>query len=150
MKLLLPLALLCALASSSRAQGGCGITPYGEGLGGTNTGSLWSSSTPALGGFVAFEMQGFDAGPVFGPGLGLLLLSGNHGNLPLLGGTLLIDPSQVLSQTALQYDVYAEAFVSIPEDPALAGVTVYAQAGLQFPASGSFGLSNGLSITLCP
>lgn len=146
----LGLALAALASSAAGSANGCGIAPYGTGLGGANPGHLYSSSTPAPGSTLVFEMDSFTPDPSFGPGMGVLIVSASPASVPLLGGTLLVDLGSTLLTQQVLYDIYAQTFVSVPANPALAGVTVYSQVGLFFPFSLGWAFSNGLAVALCP
>jgi len=125
----------------------CGAVPYGLGLGGANVGSLSTASSCAIGTLISFDLAGFS-----GDSAGALALSRGTFSLPLLGGTLLIDPSKILFDLPV-FTTAGGATVPlfVPPDPVLAGFTFHDQTAVFDPAQAqSWAWSNGLSITLCP
>ena len=76
------------LAAEADAQG-CGITPLGVGLGGANTGTLSSSSTPNVGASVQLLLNDFFAPDEGQLASGVVVLATQTAATPFLGGTLL-------------------------------------------------------------
>ena len=125
----------------------CAPTTYGTQHGGANIASLTSPSSVTVGSTIDFELAGFAS-----DGAALLLVSGGQGQLPFAGGTLLVDllfPIKYL--TARITAGSGVSAMSVPPQPTLAGVTVYAQ-GAMADASLPLGLAftNGLRISVCP
>lgn len=151
MRRLTALLSACALLAPAAAAPAApnGITSYGAGLGGANTGHLWCNQTPSLGAALAFEMDSFTNGPV-SPGYGALVVCATEVVAPLFGGTLLVDPNTFLFANVVFYDIYAVSLVGVPNDASLVGQSFYTQVGLNFPQSVGWRLSNGLQVTVCP
>lgn len=122
------------------------VVPIGVGAGGANIGSLDSSATPSLGELVEFELVGFN-----GAGSGLLLLGLQEVAVGALGGTVYVVPSPAgLLPVETLADGSGSVSFSLPSDPTLAGIQLYAQAVV---ADGSqvagVAFSNGLALTVC-
>ena len=126
--------------------GGCAVEPYGLGLGGANVALLASTSLPALGQTVTFDVSGLSGG-----GSGLLALGGAAASFPLLGGTGLVAPTPLVLTPFPYAGGAASLHVPVPTTAGLAGATVRAQAAAPdgTPPAG-WALSNGLALTLCP
>jgi len=125
----------------------CGAVPYGVGLGGANTAELFTSATPAVGSTFPLDLASF---AVDGPAL--TLIASERADLPLLGGTVLIDPTKILATlTTTITGGSGVQPVPIPASPSLAGARVFAQAG-QADGGAPFGvaLSNGVEVVVCP
>jgi glucose/arabinose dehydrogenase len=125
---------------------GCGWTAYGTGLPGANTLQLASATPPGLG--LPIEVRATGAQ---GPCSGLLLLGFGPASVPLLGGTLLVEPSTMLL-LPLGFDAAGTLTLlgTLPSDPGLQGVTGWLQAvAFQQPAPWHARFSNGLQLTLC-
>jgi len=125
----------------------CGVTQYGLGLGGANIGALATASTPTLGTTMSLVASGF-----VGSSAGQAIFSLSQATIPLLGGTLVLDYLNPVATlpfgTSLGFGVIA---VPLPSDPALAYLTVYAQAGvLDAGQAQGWAFSNGLEVILCP
>ena len=137
------------------AQTACSgsATSFGQGLAGVGgrVPLLGAASCPAPG----FELPlTVDNG--FGGAGGLLLIATAAGSVPTLGGTLYPLPPYVL-ETSFTLDGpngwagygFAEVRIPIPDDAALAGLGLYAQAGVfAAGAPGGIALSNGLELVL--
>jgi len=124
----------------------CNVALYGTSLTGTNRLTLLSYTPPVVGNFVALETSG-----AFAAGNGVLALAFGPANVPLFGGTVLIDGS-VYVPLPLSFDANGEAdlLLPLPFDPQLSGLSVYFQSVWFDPnAPGSVLLSNGLGLTLC-
>ncbi|MGQ0552586.1 MAG: PKD domain-containing protein [Planctomycetota bacterium] len=124
---------------------GCGFQAYGEAQG-SNTLDL-HSETPPIPGFPV-ELHATGAAP---GSLGYLALSLGEAQLPLAGGTLLLDPASLLL-IGVSYDAAGEFELgaTLPADPSLVGASVWLQAfafaqPLPYPTR----LSTGLKMTLC-
>ena len=149
MRALLSMLVLAASLSWSApatAQGACGFSPYGVGLGGANVGTLSGSGPLTPGSVLVLDLQDFTMGPAFG----LIAIAQTQVAVPVLGGTLLVNALAPLSLHSVWYDVFAQSVIPVPPSPAIVGVTVYAQAGLVFPVTGGFEFSQGLAMTICP
>lgn len=124
---------------------------YGAGLAGTGgfVPRLATSGCPAVNKTFTITID-----KTIGGGQGLFLLGFNQGALPLLGGTLLVNP--IATSFAIGVGgtpgVAGVGSVSIPvlfTDPALAGFTFYLQAGFNDAgAVNGASLTNGLQITI--
>lgn len=144
------LLLTAALAPGvPAAPGGCEAEQYGTGLGGANTGNLFTFSTPQLGATMVLSMNEFTPDPSFGPGIGAVVFSVDEDFLPFLGGVLLVDVGGLFASNVVLYDIYAETVVGVPDNPALVGFSVYAQTALNFESSIGWAFSNGLRLTFC-
>jgi hypothetical protein len=124
----------------------CGFAPYGVGATPVNALVLDGVGSPDVGGSLDLAISGVSQ-PLI-----LASLSTGSADLPLFGGSLLVDP---VGQFLLEPMAIAagNAFLSlpVPPNPAFGGLTVYAQAGgpdLAQPAG--IVLSSGLEITFCP
>ena len=122
----------------------CGFTPYGVGVAAANVLELTGSGTPTGGGIALAVTEGSDA-PVTS------VLSLGQFQLPLLGGALLVDPDRIaLQQLAQPKAGLASWILQIPDNPTLAGLSVYLQA---FAPDGAqpqgFAFSNGLELRFC-
>lgn len=124
----------------------CGPTVYGSGASPANTMLLTDSGTPSVGGVVvALTRQVPGDVPVF------TLLSLASANLNLLGGTVLVDPGQIVAQSAaLPIAGGAPWIVHVPNNPNLAGAKLYFQSLAPDPLQAEgLAFSNGLEVTLC-
>jgi len=125
---------------------GCGWESFGSGLGGANELTLGSTTPAALGYPIVLEVSGaVNAVPGF---LGFAL---SEVSLPLLNGTLLLDPG-TLSLLQLTFDANGEAELaaSLPNTPALHGGSLPLQAFALAPElPGSVRFSNGLRVVGC-
>jgi len=124
----------------------CTYASYGAGLGGANTLLLTSSGSAGIGALHQFDVAG-------GPALtsGLLAIGFAQANLPLAGGTLLVDLAGALYFNLVSDAAGAAHFAALaPNDPALVGLTVDVQALLVDASQvGGLAFSNGLEATLC-
>ena len=125
----------------------CGLVQYGLGLGGANLGTLDSPSAPTLGTPFQLSSTGFQ-----GSSSGLTLLSLGQADTAFLGGTLLVDMQVTLAMLPFTTSAGAGTLsLTLPSNPGLAFLAVYAQSGVLDAAQPSgWALSNGLRITLCP
>jgi hypothetical protein len=124
--------------------GSCGALAYGVGLGGANQAELDAASSPKVGTTFLMALSSF---PVDGPAF--TLIAASSAALPLLGGTVLVDPGALI--LALATSVTGGSGVQavpIPPSATLAGARVFAQSGQPGPTG--FTLSNGLEIVVCP
>lgn len=128
--------------------GSCAYAQYGLGLGGANTGTLASASSPTQGSFNTLHAT-FPASlstPVFFGASGTAL----PGGAPLLGGFLLIGFPPFFTAGGTLAAGQAALTYQVPSDPGLPGASVYWQAVAFDPSQpGSFAFSNGLSLTVC-
>src|SRR5262249_11959981 len=72
-------------------QASCGAASFGAGAGGANIGALSGIGSPKIGGNYTVSISGLG-----GVASALLLVSAGQLSLPLLGGTLLVNPSSPL------------------------------------------------------
>lgn len=119
------------------------ISLYGQGLGGSNIGSIDSASYPAAGAELAIDLDGFS-----GSSSATVAISLKQTNVPALGGTLLTSFSQsVVTLPVALAGGAGQATVMVPAGAA--GLVGYAQA---IAADGSqasgFALSNGMQIQI--
>lgn len=126
-------------------------TPYGTGLAGKN------GYVPSLGAVgcssvnTPFTLSGTRA---VGGALGLLAFGGGPGAVPLLGGSLLVDPlvATIFMQANGQTGVGGVGGITLPllvTDPGMVGATLWCQAGfLDVDAVQGVSLSNGLQIVI--
>lgn len=124
--------------------GSCGAVAYGVDLGGANQAELAAASPPAVGTTFLLALSQFPVdGPVF------TLIAGAPAALPLLGGTVLVDPGGLILvlSTGTAGGAGTQP-IPIPPTAGLAGARVFAQGGQPGPAG--FTLTNGLEIVLCP
>jgi hypothetical protein len=125
---------------------GCDYTPYGMALGGANSVTLDSASSTHMGSLHVLEVSG-------GPALatGFLLYSPLPSNLPLYGGTLLVDPL-VLIFIPLAVDGAGQQSLplDIPSDPLALDLPLNFQVALRDgPAFDDWVFSNGLQGVIC-
>jgi hypothetical protein len=123
----------------------CSHEQYGLGSGGANTLTLSGTGTPALGQSLDLTVPGLPSAAAFA------LLATGPADLPLFGGSLLVDPLTQFLFTPLGVVLGTGSLsVPIPPDPVLAGFTVHLQAAALDPtAPEGVALSNGLASTLC-
>ena len=121
-----------------------GATAYGPGTG-VNTAKLWSYSAPVEGGKYVFELSEFQ-----NPGLAFLMISTASANMPLVGGTLLVDPNLSLfgpNVVVLLLQPGTATSFSAPILPGMGGATFYAQGGMLDPAVPTgVVLTNGMKV----
>jgi glucose/arabinose dehydrogenase/PKD repeat protein len=125
---------------------GCGWFPYGAGAGPAHTLTLGSDTPPGLGLPVVVTASG-----AAGSGPGLLGLALGAGNLPVQGGTLLLDAA-TLSLFSVPFDATGlwTLGAMLPAEPVLEGASVWLQAFASGqPAPWPTRFSNGLRMTLC-
>lgn len=125
-----------------------GVTQYGTEQG-ANFADLNSYSPPLVNQFMTLKFADFN-----NTGVALMMVSAAPANTPLLGGTLLVDPSvsyfgsNAITLVSLlgNRDSYT-TFVP----PQIAGHTVYVQAAMYDPSLPyEFAFTNGLKISFCP
>ena len=122
----------------------CGFASYGAGAGGANLLTLVASGDPGPGGSVQLDASGVTA-PVW-----ILATALAPTDLPLLGGTLLVDLTQPLLPL-LVTAVGAPRMVTLPTDPAFTGLALHLQAAaLDATQPAGWALSQGLTVTPCP
>jgi hypothetical protein len=128
--------------------GTCAYAAYGTGLGGANTGTLSSGSSPTIGSFNTLAAS-------FPPALSTPVFYGASasqipGGLPLLGGFLLIGfPPFFTAAGALSAGTGTFTY-QVPAQQSLVGASVFWQAAAFDPGQpGSFAFSNGLAMTVC-
>ena len=124
----------------------CGYTVYGQGAAPANTMGLAGSGQPGIGGVVVDVTTQAPAAPV------TTALSFAEASVPLFGGQVLIDPTQLaLLHTSLPTAGISSWVLPIPSDPTMVGLVGYLQSlapdGTQ---PGGFALSNGLKVKVCP
>ncbi len=121
----------------------CGFDSYGEGLGGANTLALWGTTGVEAGTTASMDVYGLTGGASTA---GLLVISVAQMNLPVLGGTLLVDP--ILAALApISLDPWPTS-LDIPVPGNAAGAIAHLQV-LALDA-GAIVLSNGLTAAVCP
>jgi hypothetical protein len=123
----------------------CGHSSYGVTAAGV-VAQLSASPNPAIGGLVTYEAQGLP-GPA-----GLIALTSAAAQLPIFGGTLLVNPAAII---ALEPLVLAQGTGSrsfaVPANPNLAGQSVFIQAAApRTDGSGLWDFTQGLETRLCP
>lgn len=125
----------------------CGLTVYGVGAAPANLIALTGAGSPAVG--TSFTLH---AAPSFAPG-GFLAIAAGQADFPLLGGQALINPATQLFPLKFAPLVGGTSTwnLSVPANPAFAGLAVFAQAFAVDPSQlGGYALSNGMQITICP
>ena len=125
----------------------CGMTQYGVGASAANYMVLSGSGSAALGTTAILTTVGVLVPTTFH------VVSLGKASIPALGGTVLIDPaSQPIPMTLLAATGGESIWnLTLPSDPALAGLAVYFQAGaIDGHQPGGFAMSNGLELILCP
>lgn len=122
-------------------------TPFGTGLGGTNTATLASASAPVIGASVELDLASFPPNYVV-----LLGFSGQQipGGLPLGGGTLLIQfPAAFQKQLPTDAAGAASFNFRMPLDNGLVGLQLFWQAATVHPTlPGALLFSNGLAMPI--
>jgi glucose/arabinose dehydrogenase len=128
------------------AAPGCGWLPYGQNEGGANTLDLSSNTQPTLGANVIIDGSG-----ALPSSAGAFGVSVDSAHFPLKGGTLLVDPVQlVLSPMAWSGAGTLTLAGQLPTTPSLAGVSIYLQVFTYGqPAPFPIRFSNGLQLTFC-
>lgn len=122
-----------------------GVLEYGNDAGGANVGILFSFTMPSVGNVLGFEVERYNDAD----GLGMFFLGNQSASMPLLGGTVLIEPSEVFFATGFPViDGRAKFCLPIPDIPSLAGQTFYGQSALK--DSGAWLFSNGVEIPILP
>ena len=125
-----------------------GVTQYGSEQG-ANFADLNSFTPPLVNQFMTLKFADFN-----NTGVALMMVSAAQANIPMLGGTLFVDPSvPYFGQNAItlvpllgNLDSYT-AFIP----PQIAGHTVYVQAAMYDPSLPfEFAFTNGLKISFCP
>ena len=118
---------------------------YGEGLGGANVATLDCSDNPYVGTTIQMDLEG---PPQIGAGI--LAISITPTNLPLFGGTLLVDIVAPVLQTAFPViDGQGSVPVALPPSPNFIGVDLYAQGAMPDATQPiGFAFSNGLHFTI--
>jgi hypothetical protein len=128
--------------------GSCANTAYGTGLGGANTGSLASATSPTIGTLQRFDLSGFDAGAptAFLAASTQQIPTGS----PLFGGYLLIGLTWPVTASVPLSGGAGSLDLGIPLDGSLVGASLYWQALAADPGQ-PFGVafSNGLAMTFC-
>ena len=121
----------------------CGFDTYSEGLGGTNSLTLWGTTGVDAGATASMEVYGLTGGF---PAAGFLVISIAQMNLPVLGGTLLVDPI-LAALVPISLDPWPTT-LDIPVPGNAAGAIAHLQV-LALDA-GTIVLSNGLTAAVCP
>lgn len=124
----------------------CGYEAYGVGLGGSNVLSLDTTSDGSLGTTHTLSATGGVPNET-----GYLVLGLVTAQLPIFGGSLLIDPgAMALIPIAADGVGTADVPIPVPLDPGLAGVELAWQVVLRDGSQpGGWALSNGLLGTFC-
>ncbi len=124
----------------------CALIPYGDGLGGANTGELSCSVQPTLGATMPFFVKNI---PPYLPGL--VMISVNQASIPLFGGTVLVDFSNPAVNLPFSSNFLgtAAALLGVPIAPALVGLSAFAQGGVVSAGTGTWTFTNGLEMTFC-
>jgi hypothetical protein len=118
----------------------CGYMEYGVGAAPANTLQLSGLGLPAIGGFLDVQTAPADFPVVTSISLG-------QSNLPLLGGSILIDLGLVVIEDAT---LDGQTVLPIPDLPILAGADLYLQSFAFSPgAPAGFAFSNGLRARIC-
>ena len=123
-----------------------GVVQYGPETG-TNVADMNAFTPPLVNSMFTLEMSEWTA-----PGIAFLMVSAGQTNVPILGGTLLVDPQLaffgVNHVTALLVSTDKNSFSGyLP--PNLSGKTIYAQAALlDLAQPEGFVFTNGLSISI--
>jgi PKD repeat protein/glucose/arabinose dehydrogenase len=124
----------------------CGLQPYGIGLPGANTLVLASATPPGLGLPIELRVTG-----ATGPAGGVLVVGFSAAAMPLLGGTLLVEPVG-MALLAISFDASGTCTLPglLPSDSSLEGLSAWLQAAATGqPAPWPTRFSNGLKMTLC-
>jgi hypothetical protein len=126
----------------------CDYSIYGNGIGGANTLTLKTSTASALGTNHVFEVSGGHSGA---SSSGVLGVGFAQVPIPFAGGTLLVDPTGMLTfPLATAANGKGSVSVTVPGIPSLAGIELFVQALLFDPAQvGGLSFSNGLRGNLC-
>lgn len=124
----------------------CGISEYGVGLGGANSWSLLATGSAQLGSQVTFDPA---AAPSDAPGEWFALALAKD-ELPLFGGTLLVDLTQL--GIPLHFQPAGGTWsLPVPGAPSLGGLELYCQAAAPTSTQpGGWALSQGIRLQLCP
>ena len=124
----------------------CTYQAYGVGLGGANVLSLDSTSSSHVGQVQLLQVTGGAQGSS-----GMLLAGFGATELPLKGGTLLVNPSPwVLIPITVPASGTAVIPLFIPNDPLAYDLEIVFQAALADSGqSAGWAFSNGLAATLC-
>lgn len=124
----------------------CVTMPYGVGVGGTNTATLSSDSSPAIGSEVTFDFSGFP------PSTGFCLFVYSFNQIAPFafgGGFLLVAPPYPFQMVVPLSSSSGSATLSLPLDDSLIGTSAYLQAGAPTGSPGTFVFTNGLAVTIC-
>ncbi len=137
-------AALQAIAAEAVFGPTCGFGTFGDGLGGANVLTLAATGDASAGGSVSLATTGVTAGAW------LLASATAPTDLPLLGGTLLVDLTQPLLPLVLVAAGTPYA-LAIPADPAFTDLEVALQAAATDATQpAGWALSNGVSLAPCP
>ena len=140
--------ILSGAAYAFNLNSAYGVTQYGTEQG-ANFADLNSFTPPLINQSMTLKFADFN-----NSGVALMMVSAAQASIPLLGGTLLVDPSvSYFGQNAItlvpllgNLDSYT-AFIP----PQIAGHTVYVQAAMYDPSLPfEFAFTNGLKISFCP
>ena len=127
--------------------GGTGgtIVPYGVGLGGSNIGTLGSTSIPNIGSTMTLDISGF-----VNTSMIRVVISPGQTSLSQFGGTLLVNfATAAFDQFFPLSGGSATVNIGIPVSPSYVGLKFYSQCGGQDPTqSQNVAMSNGLEITI--
>lgn len=125
----------------------CGVTQFGQLLGGANFAKLNGVGTGALGSSLTMQLSGFTPGTT-----GQMAASLSNPAIPFAGGGFLIDVFNPVATFGFVAPTgTATINVSIPSNPAFAYLPVYFQAGGPDATQvQGWALSNGVRLVICP
>ncbi|MEO0650427.1 MAG: VCBS repeat-containing protein [Planctomycetota bacterium] len=125
---------------------GCGYGAYGADFAGANVLELAGNGMPAVNGTIDLTVGDLVSSSAF-VGYGLASFE-----LPLLGGTLLISPAPpAQSFTVAAAGGVANFVAPVPNNPALAGVSLFFQAfEVDLAQPNGLAFSNGVEAVICP
>ncbi|MCZ6596619.1 MAG: FG-GAP-like repeat-containing protein [Planctomycetota bacterium] len=126
----------------------CGWSQYDVGASPANTIDLDGGGSASIGQVLQVQATNVPATAA----TAMMAISLGQANQALLGGIVLIDIGQILTQTSLTVSGGAATWnLPIPNDPTLPGTTGYFQCIAMDPGQpGGWALSNGLEVIVCP
>ena len=121
------------------------VLPYGGGLGSANIGVQSISTVPTIGKPILFELSQMGSGPA-----AILVLSIAKVQVPLFGGTLLVNTNQDLGWFVVPVVSGSGSLMqNVPNDASLVGFTSYSQAAIKdTTVVGNWRFTNGLEILM--